>query len=309
MPMAKSIDLKGIDSKTNEHLSSVSDRFKISSRGIAGDHLIEPIPNYISTNSEKVIVNKNSWIVLGRDRPGKRTDGYGGSGDTQCASIDMIVGRLGKNVRKVDENNQQLWVDPNFKLDAARIYLSQKTDIDKNFDLVSGKVGQSTAKSGLALKADAIRIIGREGIKLITRTDNFNSQGGKVISVPGIDLIAGNDDVDLQPLVKGQNLTKALERLTYHVDKLNGIVDAFLMSQMEFNEALTHHYHYSPFFSAPTTPAIDVVVPKGIKTLADQLNKVKRSLVFHKINLSSFSFTYFNPAGEKYICSRYNNSN
>ena len=54
------------------------------------------------------------------------------------------------------------------------------------------------------------RIIGREGIKLITKTDNQNSQGGDVRSILGIDLIAGNDDSDLQPMVKGDNLKNCL---------------------------------------------------------------------------------------------------
>jgi hypothetical protein len=37
--------------------------------------------------------------------------------------------------------------DPNFKLDAARIYMSQKTDIDANFGLADGNVGNDSAKS------------------------------------------------------------------------------------------------------------------------------------------------------------------
>ena len=30
-----------------------------------------------------------------------------------------------------------MWLDPNFAFDAARIYISQKTDVDKNFDLAN----------------------------------------------------------------------------------------------------------------------------------------------------------------------------
>jgi len=97
--------------------------------------------------------------------------------------------------------------------------------------------------------------------------------------------------------------------LTHHVEKLNGIVDALLMINLEFTEAVTSHFHYSPFFALPTTPAIDVVVPKGIKSMINMLSKVKRSLVANKINLASFKITYLNPAGGKYICSRYNNTN
>lgn len=310
MARKKAIDKSGLNSGTKRYLSEVGDRFKYFNQGVAGDGLSEPVPNYITTISEKVISNKNNaWIVLGRDRPASRLSGYGGKGDTQAASIDLVVGRMGYEVREVDEKGSELWTDPNFKKDSARIYISQKTDVDKNFGLVDGGVGNSKAKSAVALKADAVRLIAREGIKLVTGTDIKNSQGGEVKSVVGIDLIAGNIDQDLQPMVKGDNISEALNRMVHHMDKLNGIVDTFLMTQMEFNEALTHHYHYSPFFAIPTTAAIDVVVPKGIKTLVEQLARVKRSLVAHKANLAAFKFNYFNPAGEKYINSRYNRVN
>lgn len=310
MSRKKAVDITGLSPISKTVLSQTGAKFKVSSKGIAGDNIAEGVPNYLQAPSEKVIGNtNNSWIVLGRDRPRSRLSGYGGKGDTQCGSIDIVVGRMGHRARKVDANGEQLWVDPDFKRDAARIYISQKTDIDENFGLADGKVGKSKTKSGIALKADDVRLIARQGIKLVTRTDVMNSQGGKVQTIPGIDLIAGNNDEDLQPMVKGNNTKIALERIIHHIDKLNGIVDAFLMAQMEMNEAATHHFHYSPFFALPTTPAIDVLVPKGIKTQIDLLSKVKRSLVAHKANLAAFKITYLNPAGSKYISSRYNNVN
>jgi len=310
MSFKKAIDRGSLGAVTRKIISETPEILKAGSSGVAGDMITEPIPNFVESPGEEVLGQKgNSWIVLGRDRPGSRMSGYGGKGDTQASSIDIVVGRIGSEVRKVNDRGDQLWVDPNFKKDAARIYISQKSDVDKNFGLVDGRVGSSVAKSSIAFKADAVRIIAREGIKLVTRTDLKNSQGGKVRAIAGIDLIAGNDDSSLQPIPKGDNLVAALERITHHLDKLNGIVDAFLMSQMEFNQALTHHFHYSPFFALPTTPAIDVVVPAGIKTTIDQLAKVKRSLVAHKANLALFKITYLTPAGEKYISSRWNNVN
>jgi hypothetical protein len=306
----KAVDQSGLNSQTKEYNASVTNKNKTSSRGIGGDVISEPIPNFIQTATENVISNKNnSFIVLGRDRPGSRLSGYGGRGDTQAASIDIVAGRLGFEAKEVDSaTNAQVWTDPNFKKDAARVYISQKTDVDKNFGLVNGQVGNSVAKSAIALKADGVRIIAREGIKLITKTDLKNSQGADIKTTSGIDLIAGNDDSDLQPIPKGNNLAEALDRAVQHMDKIIGIIDGFLMIQMEFNEALTHHWHYSPFFALPTTPAIDVVVPVGIKTLIEQLSKIKVSLMAEKANLASFRFNYFNPAGSKYINSRNNNT-
>lgn len=306
----KAIDLNGLESGIQRHLENVDEKNRIHSRGIFGDKLVEPVPNYISTPSEKVINNSNnSWIVLGRDRMGSRLSGYGAKGDTHAASLDLVVGRLGSDARKVDNKGSQLWVDPNPMKDAARIYISQKTDADANFGLADGSVGDSKARSAVVVKADGVRIVAREGIKLVTGTDKKNSQGGSVRAISGINLIAGNDDTNLQPISLGNNLEDAMTRIVHHMDELSGIVDAMLMSQMEMNQAITQHYHISPFFAIPTTPAIDVLVPKGIKCLIEQLTKVKRSLVSFKINLANFKLTYLNPIGKKYINSRYNKTN
>jgi len=324
----KAVSIGGInstDSAKQERLKDVPEEFRVQFAGIAGDPLSEPVPSYIQTPSEKVYQgSNNSWLVFGRDRPQSRLSGYGGKGDTQCGSIDIVVGRLSAEARSFtiakgsDESKQRVWVDPDINKDAARIYISQKTDIDENYKLADGMVGNSKTKSGIALKADGIRIIAREGIKLVTRTDKKNSQGADIQSVNGIDLLASNDDEDLQPLVKGENLRDALERLTTHLDKLNGIVDSLLMYQIGFNEALTHHTHLAPGNVIPlpppaigaiweTFPSIPVAT-SGVKTMIDHLSQTKKSLATHKANLALFQFSYLNPAGAKYINSRFNNT-
>ena len=319
----KAIAIGGINS-TDEakeaRLNDVPESLRLDYAGIAGDPISEPIPAYIQTPSEKVISGmNNSWIVFGRDRPQSRLSGYGGKGDTQCGSLDLVVGRLGAEARSFsvtkgsNDSKQRTWVDPDINKDAARIYMSQKTDIDENFNLVDGSVGNSKTKSGIALKADGVRIIGREGIKLVTRTDRRNSQGADIESVNGIDLLASNNDEDLQPLVKGENLRDALERLTTHLDKLNGIVDSLLMYQIGLNETLTHHTHLAPgkpwdgtgpWETFPSFP----VVASGVQTMIDHLSQTKKSLATHKANLALFQFSYLNPAGSKYINSRFNNT-
>ena len=293
----------------------------INFRGIAGDPLPEPVPTYIKTASEKVVEGANNTsIVFGRDRLQGRASGYGGRGDTQAGSMDIVVGRLGsfaKSFTDPKSPQKKVFTNPSVRYDAARIYISQKTDVDENFYLAAGKVGNAKTKSAIALKADGIRIIARDGIKLVTRTDGINSQGGEIAEAVGIDLLATNNDEDLQPIVKGENLKEALEKLTTHVSKLNGIVDSLLMYQTAFNEALTHHTHIAPLKIIPaptgigfvweTAPSLPVV-SKGIKTMIDHLSQTKRSLMSHKTNLGLYKFKYFNPAGDKYINSRYNNT-
>lgn len=308
MSNKKSIILKGRDPELEKRLSNIDSEQRFQISGIAGGPLKEPLPQFLKTTSEEVISNGNSWIVLGRDRPRSRISGYGGRGNTQCSSIDIVVGRMSSRPLAFNASGDRVFVDPDVKTDASRIYLSQKTDVDKNFKLARGQVGNAIGKSAVALKADGIRLISREGIKLVTRADTKNSQGGNVESITGIDLIAGNNDKDLQPIVKGFNANEAFKRLVHHVDKLSGVVDSLLMAQMVLNQAVTHHFHYSPFFGLPTTPSPPVVAA-GVKTMMDHLAQTKRSLVTFKVNLQMYKQNYFNPAGGKYICSRYNNVN
>ena len=59
--------------------------------------------------------------------------GYGGKANTQAGAIDIVVGRMG-NTKNGPQGN--IRVSPDFFKDAARIYISQKSDIDDYFKLV-----------------------------------------------------------------------------------------------------------------------------------------------------------------------------
>lgn len=301
--MKKSINLNGLDKNISKVIQSGNKETKVNNSGIGGNGLTEPIPNYINSIGDQVIHGgSNNWIVLGRDRPASRLSGYGGLGDTQTATIDMVVGRM--NYQPKDG----VYVDPNFETDSARIYISQKTDVDKNFSLVPGGIGESTARSAIGMKADSIRVIGREGIKLVTGVDKTNSQGGEITAILGIDLIAGNDDEDLQPLVKGTNLADSLEKLSDNIENLSGILSTFLTSQMDFNATAAIHYHYSPFYGIPTTPS-DSLASKGIEVAMKHLNDCLLGLQKFKVNIVSFRNNYLRSHGQKYINSRYNKVN
>ena len=332
-PFKKSYRPQGLSVEAEAILDAlpIEDKAKVS--GLAGDPLNEPVPFHIPTATEEILKNKNNaWIVLGRDRPSSRVSGYG-NGNTQAAAIDIVVGRGGPDVVEYDDDDKTVWVNPNFRKDAARIYISQKTDIDANFGLVAGTVGSSiginqdefdlvdsspqsayptitvpTPRSGIALKADGIRLIAREGIKLVTRTDAFNSQGGTIQGIKGIDIIAGNDDKHLQPMVKGDNLEEALVRVIHHLSELNGIVNTLLTHQSDLNRALADHFHKSPFYGQDTTISIPASAAAK-KTAIDHLSQTKKSLAMNKTNLETFAKTYLSGIGDKYINSRYNNVN
>ena len=280
----KAIDTKSLSKASKDRQGAAAEESKDGMRGVGGGMLTEPVPKLAKAPCEKVNQGgNNQWIIMGRDRPASRMSGYGGKGDTGAGMIDLCVGRMGSAPQSVDGSDKPVYVDPNFKIDSARIYISQKTDVDENFGLVSGVAGNTKAKSAVALKADGIRLIAREGIKLVTSSDRKNSQGGEVKSITGIDLIAGNDDKDMQPIPKGLNLEKCLKRIIHHMNKLNGIVDSLLMYQNNFNSALTTHFHFSPFYGIPTSVS-PTVVSGGINCMMNHMMNTKRSLITLKAN-------------------------
>ena len=271
-----------------------------SGAGIFGDSITEAIPRYIQSPCESVTQHGNSWIVLGRDRPASRASGYSGQGHTQASSIDMVVGR-GAPVPTSDIN-----VDPSFSNDAARIYISQKTDIDDNFRIVNGGMGSSHAKSGIGIKADAVRIIGTEGIKLVTRTSATNSKGGSVAPA-GIELIAVNDEEGLQPMIRGDNMVEALAGLEEKIAKLSALVLNFLKDQASYNNTIAAHTHVAPP-AGPTTPSIELI-PSGINAAIATAEAMVDNFK-GRMNMNiSWHNKYLSPISSKYICSKYNKVN
>jgi len=283
------------------------------------------VPEYITVKEEKVIDKGNSSIVLGLDRPNNILSGYGGSKDTHCASIDIVAGRLGHRARVRDNKNKLLRVDPNFKLDAARIYISQKANVDSYFQLPAGTVGNTTKdspRSTVALKADTLRFVARENIKLVTRTDKENSQGGDLTNATtqgyGIDLIAMNDDSDLQPLVKGTNLQRCLTETIDAVHDLRELFKNFLEYNRTLTMSLLTHTHRSPFYGQLGAPDFENLLPDGVEVLINTITNVEAQLMLHMQKMSGIKQNYLDtPGGAEatengkglFILSKYNNTN
>ncbi len=274
--------------------------------GIFQDRILEAHPHYNAAPSEAITEGENNnFIILGRDRPRGLKSGYGGRGDTHSGKIDIVVGMQGINVKEESQDGQRLYTDPDPILDAARIYISQKTDIDDNFHLKDGKVGNAKTRSAIAIKADGVRVIGREGIKLVTGTDKYNSQGVEIPAVGGIDLIAGNIDSEVEPIPKGKKLAAALEDLTKMIENLNDIVTKLSTNQAKLIGNLIAHTHVSPV--GPTTPSPDFAI-NGPLRLVDYA-KVVAELGAHKANCATHKINFYKPSGKRYINSRYNNTN
>ena len=303
--------------------TTLQEKINLSSQiGLNGKHLPEAIPKYDRSDCEVIYQNKNNAsIVLGRDRPGNKLSGYGGAGHSNCGSIDLVVGRMSGAPNGPEPDK---FCNPDMSEDAARIYISQKTDVDKNFGIVAGNVGNIEAQSAVALKADAVRLVGRMGIKLVTGTDEKNSTGNELSSVYGIDLIAGNSDEkytplgfteeisSLQPIPKGDNLVKYLEQLSTKVDQLSNIVDTFIQIQQTYNNMVANHVH-STLPTAPFSPGL-TMPPTSLQIGNPSLNSLSANFVKgpnyqNRVNISTLNSNYLTPQGPLYINSRHNRTN
>jgi len=292
--------------------------------GVACGPSIEPIPTYKRGPIDMVLENsRNASIVLGVDRNGSVTSGYGGRAGTQVGAIDIVAGRMGPYVQAHDvESGEPIEANPNFKVDAARIYISQKSDIDEYFGLSDGKVGNPPACSGIGIKADEVRLVARGGIKLVTGTDVRNSRDYLVVGTGGIDLIAGNEKFAQQPLVKGNNLTYAMigshigadwrwgepAGLLGEIEKLREIVYSFLKYQRSFNDAMTQHTHINNWPGAPTPPSF-TAFPNCVKSLIQLTAQTELSINTHATSLTTWATNSFAKSGAVYINSAYNTTN
>jgi len=317
--------------------------------------LFEPLPTYDKKECEIVIPGpngspNNASIVFGRDRHTREAwDSYGGRGCTSSGMIDIVVGRGGPAMRGSvldTESRHQKIIGPNFFADAARIYLSQRADIDKYFalpcddngsDLLGGGVRSSQNRSAIGIKADAVRIIGREGVRIFsnprTKSNNpkeYNSRGGEIQSDGadrGIHLIA-NGEVGfheplnpklftapvfikfnrVQPLVKGDNLRFAMnELLEMLVDQAEALQN-FISAQLQFNAVLAYHQH-------PITPALATVSPEIISQWASDtaweqvINGYMALDNFKKNIVVDYRTQFFSDGSPFCFLSRYNRTN
>jgi hypothetical protein len=323
----RAVQTDGVPKEVEVKLSTMTKKEAIRNRGIGGDPIAEPVPAFVQTKTERVISHKyNTWIVMGRDRadPEKASmaSGYGGRGNTQCGAIDIVVGRMSPNPKSVAADGKRVSVDPIFNLtkkgkdvlcDAARIYISQKTDVDKNFKLKAGRVGNSEdPRSAIAMKADGIRIMAREGIKLVTHADKMNSQGGTITRVRGVDIIAGNQTTgpkfDLQPMVKGNNLRECIEEMSKVLGEVCGTLANVCVNVAELDVALSTHFHPSPFFGVPTLPS-PTAMPTCIKSLVSLASVDMFSTSAQKFNLARIKSLYTGDGAKKSIRSKHNNVN
>lgn len=275
-------------------------------QGVGQETITENVPRFNRSETELLFEGQNnSSIVLGRDRPGDIFSGFGGAGQKRCGSIDLVAGRVSAMAIET-KNNENVAADNNIFLDASRISILQRTNVDENFYLTKGKVGQRTGQAAIVLKSDNLRFISREGIKLVTGTDKYDSNGKLITKIYGIDLIAGNDDKELQPIPKGENLVEFLsETLLKTVARHGSEMATIYKILIQICGVIAGHIHSTP--AGPSGPSVELIASMSPAIGESSLHL--QNLQTEQINITTSKLNYLSIFGKKYINSRYNNTN
>lgn len=282
-----------------------------------------------NASNEKVISKNGAFIVLGTDRPDSVASGYGAKGSSRASTIDLVVGRMA-SAFDGDGPEDGTFVDNSFAADAARIYISQQTDIDKNFGIVEGTTPNPKGRSAIGIKADGVRVFGREGVKIVTGKGNNwrnfgtkgepNSAGGKISQpAPTIELIAGNNTEPrivrggqflteretietLQPVSLGHNTRDAFRELSDIIDEILGTLLSFALIQTRINTYTASALASSTARFPPHGVAAGII---GTENTVGMPSKVLSPLYHSRLNKTfNFDFNYLYPFSYKYICSR-----
>jgi hypothetical protein len=249
-------------------------------------------PGFNRQSYEKTYHKGNAWITFGLDRPGFENSGFGGmtsGAGTHCSSIDIVAGRKAWFATSKTKKGKPLLVDNDFTLDSARIYLSQKADVDGYFRLPAGKVGNTSMESPrscIAAKADTVRVIARENIKFITKTDQY-----------GIDISAMEDEASLQPMVRGKNLQECLLVIMHSMSQILSTQSTYIMQTRGALRSLMSHSHFETFFGNKGIPDVVGAIPDGINTLINNITNVDVGNMTHQQQLNAVRMAYLEAAG------------
>lgn len=287
----KLLDLSNItDQKTREHVESGVGSFFCA-------NVPEKIPRFDKAPCEHVYRGShNSEIVLGRDRYESWISGAGGKGLLQSGMIDLVTGRGQLVMAANQKNNVPNLLEgveltgPMFHADAARVYITQKSEnIDQYFGLKPSRGPSPEMKSAIATKADHIRVIGREKVKIYCGQGNFegfepgigetNSLGQR-LSNQVIELQVGS--LDSHPMVLGNNLVKYLKKQNENQRRLYKALFSIQSSLTVINSALAVLTAGAPPFSMLAKESIEGIaesLTQNLNTFVDDLNALDNELI------------------------------
>lgn len=322
-----------------------------------GDCIINAKTLGIGKDNNSMIILGRDRSGLGEINTKDKKKSQSGFGHHMSAgAIDIVVGRMSpfpigslvndperpievgpafttkKNIKSVQAANLYNFNDngvavgkfnhPGTVMDAARIYVSQMTDLDGHFNVIRNPLTSlSTVESreearypevfpcsGIMVKADEVRIHARQDVKIVTggQGETVNSQGNQIVETGKIELIAGNGLNIQHPIPLGDNLQSALNSIINGMEEFMRNYDAYVKEQLKFNASLTAHVHTELGATGmPTLPSLGVI-KQGTETTLKQLaqNVIGGGLAL-TVNFKELR-KYLNPADEtNYINSRF----
>lgn len=195
----------------------------------------------MSSDDAAILGPFNTGIFQGQDRLAEV-----GTGNPDAGAIYIVAGMSERFPVKnpTQEDGSIGLANRNPNLDNSFIYLSSKSDIDRSLNLAKGNMGEYNG-AAIVVKSSNLRFIARNGVKIVCGTDISNEHGTTSVSNVGVELISGNDSdgTKLQPIVKGDNLAKALTDLSTTLDQTLACLMGFVNFQFSFNLELAKHTH------------------------------------------------------------------
>lgn len=255
-------------------------------------HEKEDNPTRFPAESEKIVSrnNSNSYLVFGKDRMGDVMSGFGGKGFPNSNAIDLVVG-MGQTTqdKSLTKNNV---VDPNPFVDSARVYISQRTNLDGHFGIMEGEIyplDSQQGVSGAAMKADSVLILGRRNVKIKAGQSQgeglstFGEKDSLGTNLPDarIDLIA---DAPLEPMVRGDKLVECVKGIYGQINDNRTLIIQLITQLLKLRVALMLHIHPTPGIIS-TFPSPDLIgsnveeIPNDIEQLVNAINDMMASAV------------------------------
>jgi hypothetical protein len=258
-------------------------------------HEVQPKVNRSGLRSNNYVIENrhNASIVLGRDYE------YDKLNDTSIGMIDITTGRVADSSKTGFRRTLTQEVSSGDMIaDAAKVYVSQKTDIDALYGFTS-RGDPSNDRSAVGIKADAVRLVSRDpgaGIRLIVQPDSTgpttgkNSQGGQVAGVEGGVQLVGPGKENLQALVKSDDLAKSIGKLVDYIEKLEVMVWDFVSYQKKFNSAVSQATDIEAFYAQKGIPD-PLLIKSNAKTSLDLFSYVENSGRSIRKDLSDYKVT------------------
>ena len=279
----------------------------------------QPITVVAEPNSERIGKN-TSYIQCGPEQPAERGTGTGEPAIKLCVGPSYGISEKAPE----DENGVVQSANPNLNLDAATLLVAAEANMKAALGIPSDPKDKSAA---IGMKATNIAFAARSGIRFATKTDRFNEYGEKQISFSGIEIAAGNDEKDLQAMVKGDDLVKALKSLAKELENVIATSKIFRKEVSDAFAVLAGHTHpdiVNMIISA-VAAAVDedptkilnkvtggstfksIPVMKQCQLSNKFLNEVvERNLTSAQANLNNLGRQYFAEEGTNSITSRVN---